>query len=117
MPYANTDCMNVFLRELSSAYPDDYILLLLDNAAWHRSATMEIPSNIELCPLLPYTPELNPIEMIWDEVREKGFRNEIFRSLEAVIDRLCETVSALCDEPDRIASITKRKWLYKALTF
>jgi len=117
MPYANTDCMNVFLKELSNTYPDEHILLLLDNAAWHRSTTMEVPGNIELCPLLPYTPELNPIEMIWDEVREKGFRNEIFRSLEAVIDRLCETVRALCDEPDRIASITKRKWLYEALTF
>ena len=46
MLYANTDCMNVFLRELSGAYPDDHVLLLLDNAAWHRSAAMEIPSNI-----------------------------------------------------------------------
>ena len=115
MPYANTDCMNVFLRELSGAYPDDHVLLLLDNAAWHRSAAMEIPSNIELCPLLPYTPELNPIEMIWDEVREKGFRNEIFRSLEAVIDRLCLTVKYLAEDAQRVSSITHRKWLIDAL--
>lgn len=117
MPYANTDCMNVFLSELSKTYPEDHILLILDNAAWHCSSTLVIPGNIELYPLLPYTPELNPIEMIWDEVREKGFRNEIFRSLEAVIDRLCSTVKALCEEPERIASITKRQWLIDALTF
>lgn len=117
MPYANTDCMNVFLEELSKAYPDDYILLLLDNAAWHRSSTMVIPDRIELFPLLPYTPELNPIEMIWDEVREKGFRNEIFRSLEAVLDRLCDTVKSLCSDPQRIASITRRQWLIDALAF
>ena len=115
MPYTNTDCMNVFLEELSKAYPDDYILLLLDNAAWHRSSTMVVPDRIELFPLLPYTPELNPIEMIWDEVREKGFRNEIFKNLEAVIDRLCCTVNELAEDVQRVTSITHRRWLINAL--
>lgn len=117
MPYANTDCMNVFMSELSKAYPDDYILLLLDNAAWHHSSIMIVPDNIELCPLLAYTPELNPIEMIWDEVREKGFCNEIFKSLEAVLDRLCATVKELAEDAQRVASITHREWLINALTF
>ena len=117
MPYANTDCMNVFMSELSKAYPDDYILLLLDNAAWHHSSIMIVPDNIELCPLLAYTPELNPIEMIWDEVREKGFCNEIFKSLEAVLDRLCATVKELAQDAQRVASITHRDWLISALTF
>ncbi|MGI6652803.1 MAG: IS630 family transposase [Christensenellales bacterium] len=117
MPYTNTDCMNIFLEELSKTYPDDYILLLLDNAAWHRSAAMVVPKNIELFPLLPYTPELNPIEMIWDEVREKGFRNEIFKHLEAVIDRLCLTVKELAEDVLRVASITHRKWIIDALMF
>jgi transposase len=117
MPYANTDCMNVFLEELSKTYPDDYILLLLDNAAWHHSSMMVVPANVHLFPLLPYTPELNPIEMIWDEVREKGFRNEIFGSLEAVIDRLCVTVKELAEDTLRVSSITRRKWLNDALMF
>lgn len=107
--------MNVFLAELSKAYPDDYILLLLDNAAWHRSSAMVVPDHIELYPLLPYTPELNPIEMIWDEVREKGFRNEIFKHLEAVIDRLCLTVKELSEDVQRVSSITYRRWLIDAL--
>jgi transposase len=117
MPYVNTDCMNVFLEELSKTYPDDYILLLLDNAAWHHSSMMVVPANVHLFPLLPYTPELNPIEMIWDEVREKGFRNEIFGSLEAVIDRLCVTVKEFAEYTLRVSSITRRKWLNDALMF
>ena len=92
-------------------------MLLLDNAAWHRSSAMIVPERIELFPLLPYTPELNPIEMIWDEVREKGFRNEIFKHLEAVIDRLCLTVKELAEDALRVASITHRKWLIDALMF
>ena len=58
LPYANTECMNYFLRELSEQYADRYILLIIDNASWHKSKTLEIPSNIELYPLLPYTPNL-----------------------------------------------------------
>jgi len=45
-------------------YPNDYILMVADNAAWHKSKGLVIPDNIEIFPLLPYTPELNPIEMI-----------------------------------------------------
>jgi len=85
MPYTNTECMNIFLEELSKQYSTEYILLIVDNAAWHRSKGLIVPENIELYPLLPYTPELNPIEQIWDELREKGFRNEIFPTLEHVV--------------------------------
>lgn len=117
MPYTNTECMNLFLRELSRAYPEDYILLVIDNAAWHRSMALEVPDNIRLYPLLPYTPELNPIEMLWDEIREKGFRNEIFATLEHVIDRLCDQVRFLISRPERVASITRRRWLMEAVMF
>ena len=111
LPYTNTVCMNVFLKELSRKYPDDYILLILDNAAWHHSGALVVPENIRLYPLLPYTPELNPIEMIWDEIREKGFRNELFTTLNKVIDRLCECVRNFMSHPLRVASITHRDWI------
>jgi transposase len=107
--------MNVFLRELSRAYPNDYILMIVDNAAWHSSGTLQIPENIQLYPLLPYTPELNPIEMLWDEIREKGFRNEVFASLEKVVDRLCDCVRSLMCNAARVASITHRQWFVNAL--
>ena len=113
----DTAHMNVFLDQLSLAYPNDYILLLLDNAAWHRSGTLVIPENIELFPLLPYTPELNPIEQIWEEIREKGFRNEVFDSLRRVVDRLCMVTVNLMDDVERVASITHRSWLIDALMF
>lgn len=109
--------MSVFLQELSKAYPEENIFLIVDNAAWHHSRTLIVPDNIELYPLLPYTPELNPIEMIWDEIREKGFRNEVFPSLKAVMDRLCTVAVNLMDDKPRVASITHRDWLNIALMF
>lgn len=54
-----------------------------------------IPDNIEILPLLPYSPELNSVEQIWDEVREKGFRNELFDTLKHFESRLCDTLISL----------------------
>jgi len=101
--------MNVFLAELSSAFRDDYILMATDMATWHRSAGLQIPSNIELFFLPSATPEMNPIEQIWKEIRKRGFRNEIFQTLDKVIDRLCDTICSL--SCDTIKSITGRNWI------
>jgi putative transposase len=112
LPYCNTDCMTVFLRELSTTYPDDRILLVCDGAAWHKANALGIPNNIRLLYLPPATPEMNPIEQIWKEIRKRGFRNEIFRSLDKVIDRLCDTISALSQTV--VKNITGRDWILNA---
>jgi putative transposase len=109
MPYCDTACMNVFLSELSAAYPNDYILLATDGAAWHKTKSLLIPANIELFFLPPATPEMNPIEQIWKELRKNGFRNEIFQSLEKVVDRLCDTICALSAQS--VKSISARDWI------
>ena len=109
LPYCNTDCMNVFLGELSAAYPDDFILMIADGAAWHKSKGLYIPDNIEIIPLPPYTPEMNPIEQIWKEIRKRGFKNEVFQTLEKVVDRLCDTICSLSAKT--VKSITGRQWI------
>ena len=109
LPYCNTACMNIFLQELSKRYPDDTILLCCDGAAWHKSDALRLPDNIKLFFLPPYTPEMNPVEQIWKELRRIGFRNEVFATLEKVVDRLCESICRLA--PQTIRSITARSWI------
>ena len=87
----NTEWTNEFLRQVSQAYPDDYILLVMDNAIWHKSSTLDI----ELTFIPPYTPEMNPIEQVWKEIRKRGFKNKAFQTLEAVIDELQEVIQGL----------------------
>ena len=65
--------------------------------------------NIELIFIPPYTPEMNPIEQIWKEIRKRGFKNEVFKSLQKVVDRLCDTICSLSNET--IKSITGRDWI------
>ena len=70
---------------------------------------LHIPENIELFYIPPYTPEMNPIEQIWKELRITGFRNEVFATLEKVVDRLCDIICTLTS--DTIKSITRRSWI------
>lgn len=109
MPYCNTDCMNVFLEQLSVKFPRDKIILACDGAAWHKSHSLIIPKNIKIIFIPPYTPEMNPIEQIWKEIRKLGFKNEAFLTLNKVVDRLCVSINSLSQET--IKSITGRKWI------
>lgn len=77
----NTEWTNEFLRKVSQSYPDDYMLLVMDNAIWHKQ--------------VPYTPEMNPIEQVWKEIRKLCFKNKAFQTLEAVIDKLQEVIQGL----------------------
>ena len=111
MPYCDTVCMNLFLRELSNQFREDTILLCCDGAAWHKSKSLELPDNIVPFHIPPYTPEMNPIVQIWKEIRKRGFRNEVFATLEKVVLRLCDTICSLT--PDTIFSTTARDLIIK----
>lgn len=109
LPRANTQCMNIYLHELSKSFSENVILLILDGASYHGSGALVVPNNIVLFYLPPATPEMNPAEQIWKEIRKLGFKNESFDSITEVIDRLCETVASL--SKDAIMSITGREWI------
>ena len=93
----------------AKAYPQDQILLVCDGAMWHKANSLVIPAQITLIFIPPYTPEMNPIEQIWKEIRKRGFRNEVFKTLEKVIDRLCDVINNL--PASVIQSITGRQWI------
>jgi transposase len=71
LPHVNTECMQLFLNEVAVRHPDEHIVMVIDGAGWHRSEALKAPANIYLLKLPPYAPELNPIEHVWDELREK----------------------------------------------
>ena len=107
-PKCNTAWMNAFLEALSERFKSDYILLAMDNAAWHKSKTLKIPDNIRPFYLPPRTPEMNPIEQVWPTVR-KDFKNKMFNSLADVVDRLCLSLNSL--SASIINSISCRAWI------
>ena len=95
LPWANTEMMNIFLRQVAEDFSDYFILMLIDQAGWHISQKLEVPENIRLIKLPPRSPELNPSEHIWEELREKNFANKVFRDLDGVGDALCQGLNNL----------------------
>jgi transposase len=91
----NTKNMNVFLHKISDKYHDDNILLIVDGASSHRSKELDIPPNIHLLQLPPYCPELNPVEHLWDHVREKACANRYFDNLSEMMERVNHELTKL----------------------
>ena len=106
LPYANTKMMNLFLQQVLLEFKNYFIVLQLDRAAWHRAKQLQVPENIRLLPQPSYSPEVMPVEHIWDDIREKHFDNRIFKSLDLVEDILCDALKELIDEPKRLQSMT-----------
>ena len=90
LPSMTIQAMNIFLEELSKRHKEELILLICDKAPNHSTKGIEIPENIIIFHIPPYSPELNPSENMWDEIREKYFTNYAFNSMEAVEEKLVE---------------------------
>lgn len=106
LPYANTKMMNLFLAQVAVEFANYFLVIQVDGAAWHRSQELSIPENMRLLLQPAYNPELNPVEHVWEEVREKHFYNRVFDSMDAVMDNLCEGLNALIRMPERLRSMT-----------
>src|ERR1700676_2612858 len=98
--------MNLFLEHVSQSFPHHFIIMQVDGAGWHRANDLVIPENIRLISQPAYSPELNPVEHIWEEIREKAFSNRVFASLDAVIETLCDQLRQLEDNAKLLHSMT-----------
>jgi len=111
MPYANTEAMNLHLEEISKAVaPGAHAALVLDGAGWHGSEELKIPENITMITLPPYSPELNPVEKIWEYFRKNSLSNRLYETYEDIVDACCRAWNALMAAPERIATLTQRQW-------
>jgi transposase len=114
MPTSNTDCFQVFLDALSRRFRRQHILLVLDGAPNHRSSQLVVPKNIKLLFLPPYSPELNPKENLWDEIREKIFKNYALKSMDAVHEKLQQAILYCERNPAIVKSITSFPYIAKS---
>ena len=106
-PYMNTHAMSTHLKFLSEEHPDTCNVVILDGAGWHRSRDLEIPDNVKLIPLPPYSPHLNPVEKLWHYIKSHFTRGAYFEDLDQVEDRLVMGVGMLHEKPDLVKSITR----------
>lgn len=110
LPYADTESMMIFMRELSEFYKDYRLVVVMDGAAWHRSQTLKPFDNIACIFQPPYSPEVNPTEHLWEHLREKYFHNCIWDSIEKQELYLMEALREVEADRETIRKLTGFHW-------
>lgn len=110
LPYADTDAMNIFLKECSEYFKEYRIIMVMDKAAWHRSKDMGEHENIRILYQPSYSPELNPVEHLWEYIRENYLRNCIWSTLEALEKALETILKTIMESAEIIRSLVGFHW-------
>ena len=105
--------MQLHLNEISRAVAKGaHAVLLLDRAGWHTTGKLDVPENITPIFLPSREPELNPVENVWQDLRQNWLSNTVFDNYDAIVDAACEAWCKLIADPERITSIGMRHWAH-----
>lgn len=117
LPTVNTAMMSLHLAEISKQVaPGAHAILVLDGAGYHGTAKtrrprgLVVPDNISLLHLPASSPELNPIELVWQYLRQNKLANRVFRDYRQIVDVCCDAWNFFANDPDLVTSITSRDW-------
>ena len=108
------DCFQIFLSQLSKEYPEDFMVIVIDGAGFHSTKGFKVPENIQLIKLPPYSPELNPIERLWQDMKDK-LAWKIYSTLSELEDDVAKIIRTLSKE--EIRSISLYDYILKALKY
>ena len=111
LPRLDAGTVSLHLADIGrEAAPGAHAVLVRDGAGFHIAASLQIPDNITLLKLPPYSPELNPVENIWEYLRGNILSNTVFDNYDHIVTTCCQAWNFFTDDPKRVASITTRPW-------
>ncbi len=115
LPEATTVTMNLFLAEFGRRLPEGvHAALVLDGAGWHGAKELEVPANVTLVPLPPYSPELNPAERLFEEVRRR-VEGTVYATLDAKAAAVQAVLEELDADPARVRRLCGWDWITAAI--
>lgn len=115
LPQMTAECMTLFLKEVARRYRGEYVLIFCDQAACHQAKGLDLPAHIELESLPPYSPQLNPVEHLWDDMREKFFPNVVYDSMEALEEQLCKALKTMKKKRSYTQSLCGFSWIVNCI--
>lgn len=105
-PQLNTVMVNLFLRQFAAeTHPDVHVVMIWDQAGFHCGKDLQVPANMTILPLPPYSPELNPVENLWHYLRSHHWSNRAYAHYDALREAACDAWQGVCLNPDLIQSI------------
>lgn len=111
LPECNSGMMQIHLNQISEHVQEEHhAIVMMDRASWHTTEALVIPPNITLMPLPPYSPELNPMEQVWQQLRRIKLSNTNFKDYDDIVHSCCEAWNTFCDEEGNIQELCTRSW-------
>ena len=99
------------MNEISWQVPEGrHAVVVVDKAAWHTTEKLKLPENISLLPLPAYSPELNPMEQVWEFIKQKWLSNRVYKDYEEIADSCANAWNLFRSETGRIKSPCSREW-------
>lgn len=111
LPYADTEAMTIFLDAFSKTYSNYRTIVVMDQAAWHKSKKLGWYGNVQIVFQPPYSPELNPVEHLWEHIREKYFWNRSWNSIDELQDALVSALQEISEAKDTVRSFSAFDWI------
>lgn len=114
LPSANTRAMQMHLDEISrNVAAKAHAVVLMDRAGWHSTDKLKLPGNLSIILLPSRSPELNPVENVWQYLRQNWLSNSVFKDYQAILDAACNAWNKLIAKPETIMSIGLRDWAHE----
>ena len=114
-PHINTELINTFLEQFARQIdPDVHVVMIWDRAGFHCAKNLQIPDNITILPLPPYSPELNPMENLWHYLRSHYWANQEYKDYDALSDAACDAWQKTCLDKDTIKTVCNAPYLERA---
>ena len=111
MPYATTSAMQYHLEEIAYHVEEGkHAVVILDNAGWHISKELNIPNNISLLSLPPYSPELNPQEQVGRQMKHNDLANRTFKNYSDIVTACSDAWNKITHSSGSIRSLCSRSW-------
>lgn len=111
MPYANSKTMQIHLEHISMKIPiGRHAVIVLDQAGWHTTGKIKKLDNITLIPLPAASPELNPTEQVWRQLREDNLANRCFKDEEDIVQSCCDAWNNFDSKPGAVQQLCSRSW-------
>ena len=111
LPTVNMDMMQLHLYEISKQVDENHhALILMNRAAWHTTEKLVLPPNLSIIPLPPYSPELNPMEQLWQQLRKLKLSNACYEHYDGIVNACVEAWNMFVSEEDNVKKLCSRNW-------
>ena len=115
-PYLNTDTVNAFFREFEKETdPDVHVVMIWDRAGFHTSHKVRVPENVTLVGLPPYSPQLNPIEKLWQYLRQHYWSNRVYKGYDHLRQAANHAWKKVCLNPTKIKTVCRTSYIESAV--